>query len=69
MGKCRPAQNMAKVMNVIGEIDGKTSILMDEMIDTTETITQAAEVLKQQEVEQVYACVTHAVLLIGEAIP
>jgi len=60
--KRRPAHNMAEVMNVIGEIDGKTAILIDDMIDTAGTITQAAEVLKQQGAKQVYACVTHAVL-------
>lgn len=60
--KRRPAHNMAEVMNVIGDVDGKTAILIDDMVDTAGTITQAAEVLQRQGAKQIYACVTHPVL-------
>lgn len=61
--KRRPKDNVAEVMNIIGNVDGKTCILIDDMIDTAGTITLAAKAL--QEVggaTEVYACCTHAVL-------
>lgn len=60
--KRRPAPNVSEVMNIIGDIEGKTAIILDDMIDTAGTITQAAEALKKQGAKQVYACCTHAVL-------
>ncbi len=60
--KRRPAPNVSEVMNIIGDIDGKTAIILDDMIDTAGTITQAAEALKKQGAKQVYACCSHAVL-------
>jgi len=65
--KRRPKPNVAEVMNVIGEVDGKNVILLDDIIDTAGTITAAAEVLKQKGAKDVYACGTHA-LFSGPAI-
>ncbi len=60
--KRRQAHNCAEVMNVIGDVRGKTAILVDDMIDTAGTITEAAKILRQEGARQVYACATHAVL-------
>lgn len=58
--KRRPAHNQAEVMNVIGDLQGKTAILVDDMIDTAGTITEAAKILLNEGASQVYACATHA---------
>ena len=60
--KRRPRPNVSEVMNIIGEVEGKTTILLDDMIDTAGTITQAAQALSDRGAKQVYACCTHAVL-------
>ena len=49
-------------MNIIGDIDGKTAILVDDMVDTAGTITNAANALKKLGAKEVYACATHPVL-------
>jgi ribose-phosphate pyrophosphokinase len=59
--KRRQAHNVAEVMNVIGDVAGKTAVLVDDMIDTAGTITEGARILKRQGARQVYACATHAV--------
>jgi ribose-phosphate pyrophosphokinase len=59
--KRRQAHNVAEVMNVIGDVAGKTAILVDDMIDTGGTISEAAKILRKQGARQVYACATHAV--------
>lgn len=59
--KRRQAHNVAEVMNVIGDVRGKTAVLVDDMIDTAGTITEAAKILREQGARQVYACATHAV--------
>jgi ribose-phosphate pyrophosphokinase len=59
--KRRQAHNVAEVMNVIGDVAGKTAILVDDMIDTAGTICEGARILRQQGASQVYACATHAV--------
>ncbi|GAB1545550.1 ribose-phosphate pyrophosphokinase [Scytonema sp. NUACC21] len=59
--KRRQAHNVAEVMNVIGDVQGKTAVLVDDMIDTAGTITEAAKLLCKQGARQVYACATHAV--------
>jgi ribose-phosphate pyrophosphokinase len=59
--KRRQAHNVAEVMNVIGDVRGKTAVLVDDMIDTAGTITEGAKILRQQGARQVYACATHAV--------
>jgi ribose-phosphate pyrophosphokinase len=60
--KRRPAPNVAEVMNIIGEIDGKTVVMIDDIIDTAGTITLGANALIERGAKDVYACCTHAVL-------
>lgn len=60
--KRRPRPNVSEVMNVIGDIEGKTCILVDDIIDTAGTICQAAKTLKQMGAKKVYGCATHGVL-------
>lgn len=60
--KRRPKANMAEVMNVIGDINNKNVIIVDDIIDTAGTIAQAASVLKNFGAKKVYACATHGVL-------
>lgn len=55
-------QNYVEVFNVIGDVEGKTAILVDDMIDTAGTITKAAELLKEKGAKKIYACATHGVL-------
>lgn len=59
--KRRQAHNVAEVMNVIGDVAGKTAVLVDDMIDTAGTISEGARILKEHGARQVYACATHAV--------
>lgn len=59
--KRRPAPNVAEVMNVIGEIQGRNCIIIDDIIDTAGTITLAANALLERGAEAVYACCTHPV--------
>jgi ribose-phosphate pyrophosphokinase len=65
--KRRPKANEAKVMHIIGEVDGRSCILMDDMVDTANTLCEAARALKQRGAIKVLACCTHPVLS-GEAI-
>ena len=60
--KRRPKANVSEIMNVIGDIEGKNAILVDDIIDTAGTMTNAANVLKDMGAKDVYACSTHAVL-------
>ena len=55
-------QNVSEVMDIIGDIKGRTAILVDDIIDTAGTICHAAEGLKERGCKSVYACATHAVL-------
>ena len=59
--KRRQAHNVAEVMNLIGDVDGKTAVVVDDMIDTGGTISEGARLLRAQGARQVYACATHAV--------
>ena len=59
--KRRQAHNIAEVMNLIGDVRGKTAVLVDDMIDTAGTIYEGARFLRQEGARQVYACATHAV--------
>ncbi len=59
--KRRQAHNVAEVMNVVGDVKGKTAVLVDDMIDTAGTISAAARLLREEGARQVYACATHAV--------
>jgi ribose-phosphate pyrophosphokinase len=60
--KRRPKANVSEVMNIIGDIEGKNVILIDDMIDTAGTITNGAKALKEMGAKSVYACCTHGVL-------
>ena len=60
--KRRPKPNVSEVMNIIGDISGKTCILLDDMIDTAGTITNGAQALADRGAKEVYACCTHGVL-------
>lgn len=59
--KRRPKDNVAEVMNIIGEVKGHTAILVDDMIDTAGTVTQGAKALMEFGALDVYACCTHPV--------
>jgi ribose-phosphate pyrophosphokinase len=49
-------------MNIIGEVSGKTAIILDDMVDTAGTLTQAAVALNNRGASQIHACCTHSVL-------
>ncbi len=60
--KRRPRANESEVMNIIGEVAGKTCVLVDDLVDTAGTLCHAAHALKQAGATKVYAYITHAVL-------
>jgi len=60
--KRRPEPNVSEIMHVIGELEGKTAIMIDDIIDTAGTITQGAQALTDRGAREVYACCTHPVL-------
>lgn len=60
--KRRPKANVSEVMNVIGDIEGKNVVIIDDIIDTAGTITKASSVLKNFGAKKVYACCTHPIL-------
>jgi ribose-phosphate pyrophosphokinase len=60
--KRRTKPNVAEIMNVIGDVKGKVAVLLDDMIDTAGTLTQAANALVDEGATKVYAYATHAVL-------
>lgn len=60
--KRRPEPNKSEIMNIIGDIKGKNCIILDDMIDTAGTITNAANVIKEMGAKNVYAGATHGVL-------
>ncbi len=60
--KRRPTPNVAQIMNVIGKVEGKTVIMIDDIIDTAGNITQGAQALVKHGAKEVYACCTHPVL-------
>jgi ribose-phosphate pyrophosphokinase len=59
--KRRPRANVSEVMHVIGEIEGRNCVIMDDMIDTAGTLVKAAEVLKERGAKKVYAYCTHPI--------
>ncbi|MGZ5062476.1 MAG: ribose-phosphate pyrophosphokinase [Usitatibacter sp.] len=60
--KRRPRPNVAKVMNIIGDVNGRTCVIMDDMVDTANTLCEAARALKEQGAVRVVAYCTHPVL-------
>jgi ribose-phosphate pyrophosphokinase len=65
--KRRPRPNVATVMNIIGEVEGRTCVIVDDLVDTANTLCEAAAALKRHGAERVLAYCTHAVLS-GKAI-
>ena len=65
--KRRERANVSQVMNIVGEVRGKTTVILDDMVDTAGTLTQAAFALKDQGAKAIYACCTHPVLS-GKAV-
>lgn len=65
--KRRPKPNVAQVMNIIGQVRGKTCVIMDDMVDTANTLCEAARALKEHGADKVLAYATHPVLS-GQAI-
>ena len=59
--KRRPKPNVSEVMNVIGDVEGKTAIIIDDMIDTAGTIVNAAQAIMDRGAKAVYACATHGI--------
>jgi ribose-phosphate pyrophosphokinase len=60
--KRRPKANVAEVMNIIGEVEGRSCVLIDDMVDTAGTLCEAAKVLKEHGAKEVVAYITHAIL-------
>ncbi len=60
--KRRPQANVSEVMNIIGDVNGRACIIMDDMVDTAGTLTKAAQALKEQGAKRVVAYCTHPVL-------
>jgi ribose-phosphate pyrophosphokinase len=65
--KRRPAPNVSEVVNVVGEVEGKTCIIADDMIDTAGTVCEAARALMGMGAKEVYVCASHA-LFSGPAV-
>ena len=66
--KRRPRPNVATVMNIIGDVDGRTCVIMDDIVDTANTLCKAATALKEHGAQKVVAYCTHPVLS-GGAVP
>ena len=60
--KRRPKANVMEVMNIIGDVEGKKCLMIDDMIDTAGTIVQGAKALKDAGAKEIYACCSHGVL-------
>ncbi|EAX47396.1 ribose-phosphate pyrophosphokinase [Thermosinus carboxydivorans Nor1] len=60
--KRRPAPGVAEVMNLIGSVEGKTAVIIDDIVDTAGSLTEGARALAQFGAKEVYACCTHPVL-------
>ncbi len=60
--KRRSGPNVSEVMHLIGDVQGKVAIILDDMVDTAGTLTQAAKALKEHGAKSIFACATHGVL-------
>lgn len=60
--KRRSQHNVAEVMTVVGDVENKVAIMVDDMVDTAGTLVKGADLLKRQGAREIYACATHAVL-------
>jgi ribose-phosphate pyrophosphokinase len=65
--KRRPSANIAQVVNVVGEVEGRDCLIPDDLIDTAGTVSEAAAALKRLGARKVYCCASHA-LLSGPAL-
>ncbi|MEE8482995.1 MAG: ribose-phosphate pyrophosphokinase [Nitrospinota bacterium] len=65
--KRREGKNIAKVMNIIGDVKGKNVVIVDDMVDTAGTLAEASQAIMEEGAKSVHACCTHAVLS-GKAI-
>ncbi|HWP03485.1 MAG TPA: ribose-phosphate pyrophosphokinase [Gemmatimonadaceae bacterium] len=65
--KRRPSPNVAEVLNVVGEVEGRDCLIPDDIIDTAGTVTETAAVLKRLGARDIYVCATHG-LLSGPAV-
>ncbi len=65
--KRRPKPNVSEIMHIIGEVKGKIAVIVDDIVDTAGTLTNAAKAIKEEGAEAIYACITHPVLS-GNAI-
>lgn len=68
ISKRRPAPNKSEVVNVVGEVKGKTCLIIDDIIDTGGTINNAVEAIFSKGAKDVYVCATHAVFSKGQVI-
>ena len=59
--KRRTGKNIAKAMNIVGDVEGKECIIIDDMIDTGGTLVEGAKALKAHGATKIYACATHPV--------
>ncbi len=62
MDKRRPKANVAEVLNVIGDVDGRPCLIVDDMIDTAGTVSEASRALLKRGAREVFVCATHAIL-------
>jgi ribose-phosphate pyrophosphokinase len=60
--KRRAGANESKVMNIIGDVEGKTAVILDDLVDTAGTMVQGADALRESGAKRVFACATHPVL-------
>jgi len=67
LDKRRPRDNVAEIMHVVGEVEGKNAILFDDIIDTARSLVGAADALHEKGAKNIYACATHG-LLSGKAV-
>ncbi|HDP78401.1 MAG TPA: ribose-phosphate pyrophosphokinase [Mesotoga infera] len=62
LDKRRPKDNVAEMVHIIGDVDGKTAIIFDDIIDTGRSLVEAAKMLKSNGAKKIFACATHGVL-------
>lgn len=67
IAKQRPQPDVAEIQEMVGEVDGRTAIIVDDMISTGGTLAEAARALKERGARNVYACATHGIFA-GDAL-
>ena len=61
LDKRRPEDNVAEMVHIIGDVEGKTAIIFDDIIDTGRSLVEAAKMLKSNGADKIFACATHGV--------